>query len=266
VKNSPASSPTSPLGKARYLLRFDDLCPTMDKKQWSRFGGLIREFQLTPILAIVPDNRDPELMLDDADPGFWEEMRSLQASGAAIGLHGFQHLCNGSGGGFIPLHRQTEFAGISAVTQQQWIKQGMAILRSHGLNPTIWVAPRHGFDETTLAALRHEGLAVVSDGFAENPFQDRGLLWIPQQLWSPADKQSGVWTICLHANTASDALYQELRHFLSRHASQFTSVDQLIAESPFPARSIRDRIFHGRLLARIRFSRWKRSLKNKRAI
>jgi Uncharacterized protein conserved in bacteria (DUF2334) len=253
------NSPTN----ARYLLRFDDLCPTMGKKQWSRFAQLIHEFQLKPILAIVPDNRDPDLVLDEPDANFWEEMRGLQTSGATIGLHGFQHLCTGSGGGLIPLHMQTEFVGIAEATQQRWIDQGMEILRSHGLDPRIWVAPRHGTDETTLAVLRRSGLAVLSDGFAENPFQNGGVLWIPQQLWGPIEKQSGVWTICLHANNASDDLCEELRQFLTHRATQFTSVDQLLTESPFPLRSMSDRIFHWRLMRRIQFSRWKRKLKSK---
>ena len=254
---------SSPQTTARYLLRFDDLCPTMDKKQWSRFVTLVREFKLKPILAIVPDNRDPELMLQGPDPGFWQEMRELRAAGATIGLHGFQHLCAGQGGGLIPLHRQTEFAGISHKNQQQWIEKGREILCSHGLNPEIWVAPRHGTDQTTLAALRDQGIAVLSDGFAVNPFLYRGVLWIPQQLWSPVQKRSGIWTICLHANTASDALCEELRQFLVRFAPQFTSVEEVLRSVPYPPRSIRDRIFHWRLLQRIQFSRLKRKWKSK---
>jgi hypothetical protein len=249
--------------KARYLLRFDDLCPTMNKSQWSRFANLIREFHLKPILAIVPDNRDPELILDDPDLNFWQEMRNLQTAGATIGLHGFRHLCNGTEGGLIPLHTQTEFAGISEEIQHQWIGQGLEILRGHGLDPKIWVAPRHGTDETTLTVLRDLSLAVISDGFAENPFQERGVSWIPQQLWGPVAKRSGVWTVCLHANHASGDLCEELRQFLAHSASQFTSVDQLLIESPFPPRSAGDRIFHWRLMKRIQFSRWKRKLKSK---
>jgi hypothetical protein len=253
---------SAPSTTARYLLRFDDLCPTMDKKQWLRFSCLIREFNLKPILAIVPDNRDPELMVQDPDPDFWDEMRSLKAAGATIGLHGFQHLCTGSGGGLIPLHTQTEFAGIAQEMQNRWIEKGREILRSHGLDPAIWVAPRHGTDKATVAALRSQGLAVLSDGFAENPFVDRGVLWIPQQLWGPVEKKSGVWTICLHANTASDALCEELHQFLSHFATQFTSVDEVLRTgSPYPTRSIRDRIFHWRLMKRIQFSRWKRKWK-----
>jgi hypothetical protein len=161
------------------------------------------------------------------------------------------------------LHTQTEFAGVAQERQHQWIEKGREILCGHGLEPEIWVAPRHGTDQATLAALLSQGLAVLSDGFAANPFRDRGVLWIPQQLWGPIEKRSGVWTICLHANTASDALCEELREFLSRFADQFTSVDQVLSGSPYPARSIRDRIFHWRVMKSVQFSRWKKQFKNR---
>jgi hypothetical protein len=67
---------------AEYLLRCDDLCPTMSTERWRRIESLIEEFQLQPILAVVPDNRDPELEVSPPDPAFWQRMRS---SGRPLG-------------------------------------------------------------------------------------------------------------------------------------------------------------------------------------
>ena len=58
-------------GQARYLLRFDDLCPTMALDRWKRFLPLIEEFGIRPILAVVPENCDPELKVAADDPEFW---------------------------------------------------------------------------------------------------------------------------------------------------------------------------------------------------
>jgi predicted deacetylase len=215
---------------AQYLLRFDDLCPTMDFGRWDRFLPLIEEFGIRPILAIVPDNKDRDLERAVPDPEFWGRMRAMEAAGASIALHGFQHLCNNQGKSMVPSHPHSEFAGVSAGIQRQWISSGLKILRGHGLNPCLWVAPRHGFDWQTLEALRAEGIGLVSDGFARVPFTRAGLTWIPQQLWSPVKKAKGLWTICLHTNTACDSQVDQLRVFLGRHASQFTSVDRVVAE------------------------------------
>jgi predicted deacetylase len=104
------------------------------------------------------------------------------------------------------------------------------MLRGHGLNPRLWVAPRHGFDAATLEALREEEVNLLSDGFARIPFVRGGLTWIPQQLWAPAERTKGLWTVCVHANRASDSQVEELRSFLGRHTAQFTSVDSVLAE------------------------------------
>src|SRR5580692_8246554 len=101
-----------PPSPARYLLRLDDLCPTMARERWLRWRALIEEFQIRPILAIVPDNKDPDLRMDAPDPDFWNQMRRMESAGAAIGLHGYRHLCVSRGRGLLPFHQLSEFTGV----------------------------------------------------------------------------------------------------------------------------------------------------------
>jgi len=237
---------------AQYLLRFDDLCPTMDRARWQRFLPLLSEFQIKPILAVVPDNRDPALMLSPPDPEFWAEMRTMEAAGAAIGLHGYRHVRAARGRSLVRLHRDTEFAGVAEQTQRQWIHAGLEILRAHGLHPSVWVAPRHGFDRATQRALREEGIGLLSDGFARRPFLRGAITWIPQQLWSPLAKPAGLWTICIHPNTAPDALVADLDFFISQHAAQFTSIELVAAEPQPTPLSLPERIDEAASLLRIR--------------
>jgi len=244
---------------AQYLLRFDDLCPTIRRDRWRQYTDLIEEFHLRPILAVVPENRDPVLEIDTPDPEFWTGMRTLEASGAAIALHGYRHLCASRSRGLAGFDRSSEFAGVSETTQREWIGAGLGILRDRGLNPQLWVAPRHGFDRGTLRALRDEGISVLSDGLARMPFLCHGLTWIPQQLWAPVEKRRGLWTICIHPNTASDRDVENLRAFLRRHSAQFTSVDRVLTEFP-PGRLGLIEAARARLaLSRIRASRFRRS-------
>jgi hypothetical protein len=211
---------------AQYLLRFDDLCPTISRSRWLQFLPLIEEFGIRPILAVVPDNQDYDLQREEPDPGFWANMRAMEAAGATIALHGYRHLCRSKGRSMVPLHPHSEFAGQPRDTQRKWILAGLHILRGHGLNPRIWVAPRHGFDRSTLMALRDEGISLLSDGLARVPFDRGGLTWIPQQLWGPVEKSKGVWTICIHSNAMGTAQVEQLRAFLKDHWQQFTSVDR----------------------------------------
>lgn len=243
---------------AQYLLRFDDLCPTMSRTGWRRFVPLIQEFHLRPILAVVPENCDPALEVEDPDAAFWPQMRAMESAGAAIGLHGYRHLCESYGRGMIPLYTASEFAGVAFEDQRARIHSGLRILRGHGLQPRIWVAPRHGFDSETLRALREEGIKVLSDGFARVPFLRDGLLWIPQQLWAPVEKNAGMWTICVHANTAPEDLVEQLRRFLGRHAAEFTSIDRVMAEFPHEPLSASEWVYERWALWRMRVSRLRR--------
>ena len=116
--------------------------------------------------------------------------------------------------------------------QRQWIRRGLEILRGHKLIPKLWVAPRHGFDAATLRALGKEGIDFISDGFARTVAIRGGVRWIPQQLWEPALRSEGLWTICIHTNTASDSMVRTLRDFLGAHKAQFTSFDRVVSEHP----------------------------------
>jgi hypothetical protein len=215
----------------------------MDSGRWAAFERFIRQFGIQPILAIVPDNRDPGLAIENEAPDFWERMRSLEAVGATIALHGYRHLCASRGRSLLPLHKLSEFAGISAETQREWIRSGLEILRSHRLNPKLWVAPRHGFDRNTLKALQAEGIFHISDGFARVPVVRAGMTWIPQQLWAPVAKSSGVWTICIHTNNTSDEDVEVLHEFLQEHRRQFTSFDLVVAQCELRPLNLRERFY-----------------------
>jgi predicted deacetylase len=215
---------------AQYLLRFDDLCPTISSERWGKFRQLIEEFNVHPILAVVPDNRDSDLERSPYDPNFWPELRKMEAAGAVIAVHGYQHLCHGRGSSLLGIHRQSEFAGVNLETQREWIHEGLRILREKGLKPRLWIAPRHGFDRNTLRALSDAGLDCISDGFARIPHRRHGVTWIPQQLWSPVVKSEGLWTICIHPYAARSSEIDGLRRFLQYHGGECTSFDRVLKD------------------------------------
>lgn len=232
---------------ARYLLRIDDLCPTMDRVRWRAVRNMIEVAGIHPILAIVPMNRDPELIRDASDPSFWEQMRDMERNGASIALHGLDHVCSSRGRSLIPLHRQSEFAGRSIDDQQARIASGLHILHERGLLPQLFVAPRHGFDRNTLLALRNCRLTSLCDGFHSAPGVHGGVTWIPQQLWAPVSRKAGLWTFCLHPNTVEDL--EPWRSFVYTHKEQFTCFDEVIEDRQQPLNFIE------RVMARIRLNR-----------
>lgn len=215
---------------AQYLLRIDDLCFTVHTARWKRLRALIDEFGIRPILAIVPANRDRELEISPHDPNFWRDIRIMQTAGSTVALHGLTHLCSMRSKSLVPLHPTSEFAGFDRDVQLHRIARGLAILRSHSLDPKLFVAPGHTFDRNTLLALREQGIGFLSDGFARRPYVRFGVTWIPMQLWSPVPRPHGLWTICIHPNTMDDAAFGDLRRFLMQYADQFTSFDRVVRE------------------------------------
>ena len=239
---------------AQYLLRIDDLCPTVHRRRWRRLAAMIHEFGIRPILAVVPDNQDPELQSSPADPAFWAQMREMEAAGAAIAIHGYRHQCMHRGESILKFHERTEFSGRPMEEQREMLHEGLGMLRAKGLNPRLWVAPRHGFDWNTLAALREEGIVYLSDGFARRPFRRGGMVWIPQQVWAPVERRKGLWTICLHPSTTTRFVAQELYSFFKSHAAHFTSFDRVTNECEAaelgPGERFYEAVAMGRLHAR----------------
>lgn len=250
---------------AQYLLRFDDLCPTIKPVGWERCVKLIEEFEIRPILAIVPENRDPHLENSLADPEFWATLRTMESAGSTAAVHGYRHLCHSLGNSMLKLHPETEFAGVDFATQKRWIREGFRILEDQGLHPRLWVAPRHGFDRNTLQALRSVGVDHISDGFARFPHRCHGLTWIPQQLWGPVQKSKGLWTICIHPHSIEVSDFEALRRFLENHRDQVTSFDRVVREFEPKRLGLWETIFYRITLARIQL-RFRRSRRAKRRL
>jgi predicted deacetylase len=183
----------------KFLLRFDDICPTMDWKIWNEVETILVEEGIKPILAVIPDNQDETL--HDAEPNrhFWDRVRSWQTRGWTIGLHGYQHRYVTQDPGILGLRHYSEFAGLPLNEQQAKLVKALEIFRREGLRPKVWIAPAHSFDANTLLALASLGIRTISDGFALYPHRDsQGTFWIPQQLGKLRPVPSGVWTLCIH--------------------------------------------------------------------
>src|SRR5688572_15384620 len=44
------------MNNPQYLLRFDDICPTMNWRVWAEIESVLIQREIKPLLAVVPDN------------------------------------------------------------------------------------------------------------------------------------------------------------------------------------------------------------------
>ena len=241
--------------RAQYLLRFDDICPTMDHRKWSAVEEMLTRHGIKPILGVVPDNRDRGLMVDKEDPAVWERIRGFQERGWEIALHGYQHVCASSGKSLVPLHGQSEFAGLPLETQRAMLETAMRIMRDRRLEPRIWIAPKHGFDGQTISALKSVGIRCISHGFALYPYVEEAMLWIPQQMWRFREMPFGVWTICVHPSRMRESDLRAMESFIVANRQRMTTFSEVRAVYSDRCRSMADRA-----LAKVwyRVLNWKR--------
>lgn len=221
---------------ARYLVRFDDICPTMKWTVWNRIEKILRAQQVRPILSVIPDNKDSRLEFERANPKFWERVRQWQSWGWTIGLHGYQHRYTSDLPGIVGIKDASEFAGISLREQCSRLRSAANIFRGQGVEPRVWVAPGHSFDTITITLLSEVGISCVSDGLFLAPRLDRnGVLWIPQQLWRFRRLPFGVWTVCFHHNCWSASQFDDFASAMAAFRPSIVGVEE-IAEAYLSAR------------------------------
>ena len=205
-----------------YLIRLDDASNYMHVEYWNRVEQLLDENGIKPLVGVIPLNRDPVLLKFGEDPGFWDKARHWQDKGWRIALHGYDHVFCSKDGGMNPVHKNSEFAGVPLEIQREKIRSGMEILINKGLNPTVFFAPGHTFDQNTLEALRQESdIRIVSDTMANDTYCCCGFTFIPQQSGRVRELPFKLTTICLHPNYMKEEEFEELAAFFRAHREEF---------------------------------------------
>jgi predicted deacetylase len=227
---------------ASYIVRFDDICPTMNWSVWTRVESVLRNLDIQPIVAVVPDNQDPTLRVAPERGDFWERVREWQRLGWSVAMHGYQHLYCTSDAGIIALNARSEFAGVPRATQLSRIDSALRIFAEQGVQPSVWVAPGHSFDWTTVECLRSRGINVISDGFYARPVRHRGVIWVPQQLWRFRSMAAGLWTVCNHVNGWCDDAVGAFVTQLRTYRRAITSVSE-VTRRPVNDLRITDSLF-----------------------
>ena len=212
----------------RFLLRFDDICPTMKWSIWNRIEEIMIRYKIKPIIAVIPDNQDPSLICEDEINDYWEKLRKWQKLGWTIALHGFHHKYENQKCGILKINDYSEFAGVSYDEQNIRIKKGLEILKSHGLNVTTWIAPAHSFDYNTIKALKSNGIHIISDGYSNDIFRFRDMLWIPCQLYRFEQRKKGVWTVCKHPNMWTKKELLAFEQEINRWNKEITDLDSIL--------------------------------------
>lgn len=217
----------------RLAFRLDDITADMDWEKFERVRALFDRYQVRPLLGVVPCNQDPKLKRGAERADFYDCLKTLRASGWTIAQHGYQHRYETASSGMLGLKKASEFAGLSLERQREKLKKGKAILRRHGLETDIFMAPGHTYDARTLQALKETGFRYVTDGYADWSYRRKGLIFLPCRS-SHFVRVRGMDTICLHTNEMQEEDFAELERTLRGQDRIIVDFAQLLRERPHP--------------------------------
>lgn len=219
----------------QYVMRLDDASEYMDVAKWERMERLLECYKICPIVGIIPDNQDQSLTEKyERDFSFWKKADRWIAQGWVPALHGCEHRYVTSEGGINPINSKSEFAGLPYEEQEKKIKRGWKTLKRHRIEPEIFFAPAHTFDQNTLEAIKNTtSIRIISDTIAGDVYKEGNFWFIPQQ--SGRVRKIGwpckVVTFCYHPNTMENADYKILEEFLKKNGKQFVTFGQLLLKN-----------------------------------
>jgi predicted deacetylase len=207
----------------KYIIRLDDASEYMDVEKWSQMEELLDKYGVKPIFGIIPDNHDDSLTsMYNHEPDFWNKAHRWIAKGWIPAMHGCEHLYVTENGGVNPINKRSEFAGLSYDVQAEKIERGWEILKEHYIQPNIFFAPSHTFDDNTLHAIKNRtDIRIISDTIAYDAYKDGDFWFIPQQSGRVRRLPFKIVTFCYHPNMMQERDYTMLNNFLGKHHLEF---------------------------------------------
>lgn len=212
---------------SQYIMRLDDASEYMDVEKWQRMEDLLDQYHIKPIVGVIPDNQDPDMVgVYPKDEQFWKKVQRWKEKGWIIALHGYTHVFETRKGGLNPVNDRSEFAGVPLERQKEKIRAGIRILRDHGMEPDIFFASAHTFDENTLEALKEESnIRIISDTIANDVYFENEFYFIPQQSGRVRKLPFKTVTFCYHPNIMTDMDFLKLEEFVNKTIKAFCQLN-----------------------------------------
>lgn len=205
------------------LIRIDDIAPNMKWDYFFRAKKIFDKYNIKPIIGVIPKNEDKDLkQYPKCSFDFWQEIRNLQNQGWEIAMHGYEHIYDSScKNDYLRHSGKTEFAGHEYKIQFERIQKGVEIFKQNGINLKSFFAPNHTFDVNTILACKNLGIQTIVDGYGIRPYDENGIIFIPQLFYSLFLLPFGFQTIQIHLNYFDEKNYLNFENFLIKNHNKF---------------------------------------------
>ena len=214
------------------LIRLDDIAENMNWNLMEKSELLFEKYGIKPILGVIPNNKDNELLSYSKKNNFWEQVRNWRDKGWEIAMHGYTHvydkICKNEdyfnyGGG-------SEFCGHTLETQISRIKNGLQKFKNEKIKIRSFFAPNHTYDKNTFIALKNFRINEVIDGYGLMPYIENDIKFIPQLFYKVFALPFGIQTLQIHLNYWEQKDFDNFEKFIKKHSNKIITYDQAIAK------------------------------------
>lgn len=212
------------------LIRLDDIAENMNWPLMKKCESLFDKYNIKPLLGVVSNNKDPELLSNQKNDKFWDQIRKWKEKNWEISMHGFTHVYDQEtkkkdyfnyGGG-------SEFFGHSYEEQFSRINKSLEIFKKENIEVRSFFAPNHTYDLNTFSALKNNNIQNIIDGYGLMPFKRNNINFIPQLFYREILLPFGIQSTQVHLNYWNENDFQAFEKFIIKNNSKVISFDEAL--------------------------------------
>ncbi len=212
------------------LIRLDDIAENMNWDLMKRSEQLFEKYKIKPVLGVIPNNNDTELLSYPKNEDFWEQVRSWKKKGWEIAMHGSSHVYDKEteNKDYFKYGGRSEFFGHSLEAQMLKIKNGLNKFKNENIEIRSFYAPNHTYDQNTFAALKNSGISEIIDGYGLMPYTYRDIKFIPQLFYKVYALPFGIQTTQIHLNYWKQKDFENFEKFILNNLNKIITYDQAL--------------------------------------
>ncbi len=214
------------------LIRLDDIAENMNWSLMRKCEDLFDKHKIKPLLGVVSNNQDTELLSYEKNDQFWSQVRAWKKKNWEIAMHGYTHIYDKDTfkKDYFNYGGKSEFFGHSFDEQFSRIQKSLMIFKKENIEIRSFFAPNHTYDQNTFSALKKNNIINVIDGYGIMPYSKNNLNFIPQLFYKQILLPFGIQSTQIHLNYWSDNDFEKFRDFIEKNKSKIISFDQAISK------------------------------------
>lgn len=215
------------------LIRIDDVAQNMNWEMMNKCEELFSLHNIKPVLGVIPNNTDPDLLKFSKKDNFWEKIKNWQNQGWEISMHGYSHNyeTDTNKNDFFKLGGKSEFYGKSLKEQVSNIKKGLEVFNKNKIKIRSFFAPNHTYDENTFKALKLCGINVIIDGYGFQPYKEKDFVFIPQLFYRLINFPFSFQTTQIHLNEWTNITFNSFKNFVLSNRDKIITYDKMLSKT-----------------------------------